>query len=76
VIGRTITVDSRLNQIAGVMPADFRFYGFDPELIQTLGFDTGIKVTSATSASREAGSDDGASQRRYRTDVREIGLRR
>jgi hypothetical protein len=52
VIGRTITVDSRLNQIAGVMPADFRFYGFDPELIQTLGFDTGIKVTSATSASR------------------------
>jgi predicted permease len=39
VIGRTVTVDSRLNQIVGVMPASFRFYGFDPEMIQTLRFD-------------------------------------
>jgi predicted permease len=39
VIGRTLTVDSRLNQIVGVLPDDFRFYGFDPELIQTMRLD-------------------------------------
>jgi predicted permease len=39
VIGRTLTVDSILNRIVGVMPENFRFYGFDPELIQTLRFD-------------------------------------
>ena len=39
VIGRTLTVDTSLNQIVGVMPENFRFYGFDPELIQTLRLD-------------------------------------
>jgi hypothetical protein len=39
VIGHTLTVDSNLNQIVGIMPANFRFYGFDPELIQPLRFD-------------------------------------
>ena len=30
VIGHTLTVDSSLNQIVGIMPANLRFYGFDP----------------------------------------------
>jgi predicted permease len=39
VIGRTVTIDSIPNQIIGVMPENFRFYGFDPELIQAMRFD-------------------------------------
>jgi predicted permease len=39
VTGRTLTIDSQLNQIVGILPENFRFYGFDPELIQPLRFD-------------------------------------
>ncbi|MCU1339214.1 MAG: hypothetical protein JWO19_4795 [Bryobacterales bacterium] len=33
VIGRTLTVDSRLRTVIGVMPQDFRFLNIDPEVI-------------------------------------------
>src|SRR5215831_1571917 len=39
VIGRDVTIDSRLRQIVGVMPREFRFLNADPELILTLRFD-------------------------------------
>ncbi len=39
VIGRDVTIDSRLRQIIGVMPREFRFLNADPELILTLRFD-------------------------------------
>ena len=39
VLGRTLRVDSILSQIVGVMPENFRFYGFDPELIQAFRLD-------------------------------------
>jgi predicted permease len=39
VLGRGLTVDSRLRQIVGVMPAGFRFLNVEPELITTQRFD-------------------------------------
>ena len=35
VIGRRMMVDSRPSEIVGVMPAGFRFVGFDPEILLT-----------------------------------------
>jgi predicted permease len=40
-IGRTLTIDARPSQIVGVMPADFRFPNFDPEIILLQRFDRG-----------------------------------
>jgi putative ABC transport system permease protein len=39
VLGRTMTVDSTLRQIVGVMPAGFRFLNVEPELITTARLD-------------------------------------
>jgi predicted permease len=39
VLGRSLTVDSRLRQIVGVMPAGFRFLNVEPELIVAQRFD-------------------------------------
>jgi putative ABC transport system permease protein len=38
-IGRSMTIDARPSQIVGVMPADFRFPNFDPEIILMQRFD-------------------------------------
>jgi putative ABC transport system permease protein len=38
VIGRRMTVDSRPAEVVGVMPASFRFFGFDPEIMLTQRF--------------------------------------
>jgi predicted permease len=39
VLGRTMTVDSRLRQIVGVMPPGFQFLNVEPELIATARLD-------------------------------------
>src|SRR5262249_11777280 len=40
-IGRMLTIDSRPAQVVGIMPAEFRFINFDPEIILTLRLNRG-----------------------------------
>jgi predicted permease len=38
VIGRRLTIDSRPSEVIGVLPAGFRFIGFDADIVMTLRF--------------------------------------
>jgi len=43
-IGRKLTIDSRPSEVVGVMPSEFRFVDFDPEVILTLRLNRGQLV--------------------------------
>jgi hypothetical protein len=47
VIGRRMTIDSRLSEVVGVLPAGFRFPGFDPEIVLTLRLNRARMALSA-----------------------------